>query len=62
MQRQDKAAPASDKRFTLRMDGDLFKKISDSAKRNRRSVAKEIEHIVDLQLSGLQEQETSKSG
>lgn len=32
-----------DKRFTLRMDGELFKEISQLAKNNRRSVAKEIE-------------------
>lgn len=41
-----------EKRFTLRMDGDLYDEIADLAKNNRRSVAKEIEvaiyyHVLD---------------
>ena len=32
-----------EKRFTLRMDGELFKEVSELAKDHRRSVAKEIE-------------------
>ncbi len=32
-----------EKRFTLRMDGDLFTDIASLAERHRRSVAKEVE-------------------
>lgn len=35
-----------EKRFTLRMDLDLFNEISEYAVKHRRSVAKEIEFIV----------------
>lgn len=40
----------TDKRFTLRMDAELFERISESAKANRRSIAKEIEEAVDFYL------------
>lgn len=42
----------TDKRFTLRMDLELFQLISESAKDNRRSVAKEIEQAVEYYLRG----------
>ena len=35
------------KRFTLRMDQDLFKTIEQRAKENKRSIAKEIEHLLE---------------
>ena len=38
------------KRFTLRMDEDLFEIIKKQAEANKRSVAKEIEHMLELQL------------
>lgn len=41
-----------DKRFTLRMDSDLFEFVKKSASKNRRSVAKEIEYIL-FQWAGL---------
>lgn len=37
---------SEEKRFTLRMDGDLFERVRVSAAKNRRSVAKEIEFIL----------------
>lgn len=37
-----------DKRFTLRMDKALFDRIAQLAKKNRRSVAKEIEVAVEM--------------
>lgn len=40
----------SEKRFTLRMDEDLFNKIKDEAEQEHRSVAKQIEHILALYL------------
>lgn len=39
-----------EKRFTLRMDGELFQKISLLAEKNRRSVAKEIEWAIAKHL------------
>ena len=41
-----KASAEAAKRFTLRMDADLFERVSQSAKANRRSVAKEVEQAV----------------
>lgn len=38
------------KRFTLRMDGDLFEQIKKQAEKNKRSVAKEIEHLLEQHL------------
>lgn len=38
------------KRFTLRMDGDLFETIKKQAEENKRSVAKEIEHVLEQYL------------
>lgn len=37
----------SDKRFTLRMDKDLFDIVTQSAKENKRSVGREIEYILE---------------
>lgn len=37
----------SDKRFTLRMDKNLFDIVTQSAKENKRSVGREIEYILD---------------
>lgn len=36
----------TDKRFTLRIDKDLFAQLEASAKRDKRSVGKQIEFIV----------------
>ena len=35
------------KRFTLRMDADLFKVIEKRAEESKRSIAKEIEFLLD---------------
>lgn len=35
------------KRFTLRMDADLFKEIEKRAEENKRSIAKEIEYLLE---------------
>lgn len=45
-----------EKRFTLRMDGELFDEISNIAKEHRRSTAKEIEVAVALYLRSLNDQ------
>lgn len=38
------------KRFTLRMDADLFKQIEKRAAENKRSIAKEIEFLLDQHI------------
>ena len=43
------------KRFTLRMDSDLFEMTKKQAEKNKRSIAKEIEHMLEQYLK-LQEQ------
>lgn len=42
-----------EKRFTLRMDADLFNEIAEVAKMHRRSTAKEIEYAIALYLQEL---------
>jgi len=39
-----------EKRFTLRMNGDLFNELAESARKNRRSTAKEIECAIAFYL------------
>lgn len=46
-----------EKRFTLRMDANLFDEISETAKKHRRSTAKEIELAIALYLKGIAEEE-----
>jgi len=36
--------------FTMRMDKDLYEELKQSAKLNRRSIAKELENMVDICL------------
>lgn len=35
------------KRFTLRMDNNLFEKVKTQAEKNKRSIAKEIEYLLE---------------
>lgn len=46
MSEKDKYTKSTDKRFTLRMDDELFEFVKESAKKNRRSIAKEIEYAL----------------
>lgn len=39
-----------EKRFTLRIDYDIFEKVKNSAQRNKRSISKEIEYILTQKL------------
>ena len=48
MSNNDPFTNETDKRFTLRMNKELFERISSRAKKNRRSVAKEIEVAVEM--------------
>lgn len=38
------------KRFTLRMDQELFDTVKERAEKNKRSIAKEIEHLLENYL------------
>ena len=38
---------SEEKRFTLRMDNDLFELVKAQAEKNKRSIAKEIEYAVE---------------
>lgn len=44
---EDKYTRKEDKRFTLRINKDLFALIEQSAKRNKRAVGREIEFILE---------------
>lgn len=35
-------------RFTMRMDSDLYETLKESAKQNKRSIAKELEYITEM--------------
>lgn len=50
---------SSEKRFTLRMDGELYASIAAAAKHNRRSVAKEIQCAIEFYLQSLVDSEDS---
>lgn len=39
-----------EKRFTLRMDAELFETIKQLAEQNKRSIAKQIEYMLDEEL------------
>ena len=41
---------SNDKRFTLRMNKDIFELVKEQAKKNKRSVAKEIEYLLEKNL------------
>ena len=36
--------------FTMRMEKGLYEKLKESASKNRRSIAKELEHITDCHI------------
>jgi len=48
---------SGEKRFTLRMDADLFEELVNTAKKHRRSTAKEVEYAIALYLRNLAEKE-----
>lgn len=48
MPNNDPYTNENDKRYTLRMDKMLFERISERARTNRRSVAKEIELAIEM--------------
>jgi hypothetical protein len=48
------------KRFTLRMDGELFETIKERAEKNKRSIAKEIEHLLENYIQDEDKTESDK--
>lgn len=48
------------KRFTLRMDGELFKQIEKRASENKRSVAKEIEYLLEQHIQAESKENDNK--
>lgn len=44
----------TEKRFTLRMDEKIFNKVKGRAEKNKRSVAKEIEFILEQYLAEIE--------
>ena len=50
---KDPYTRSEDKRFTLRIDKELFAKVEQSAKRNKRAVGREIEFILELYFESI---------
>jgi hypothetical protein len=47
-----------DKRFTLRLDKQLFNKVAQQAKENSRSVGREIEHTLKQHINHQENKKT----
>lgn len=50
IQRKNKMSDEQMKRFTLRIDKDLFEKIKQKAQKERRAIGKQIEYMLFNQL------------
>lgn len=48
----------TNKRFTLRIDNQIYETVKQSAKQNRRSAAKEIEYALSIYYSTFNKKET----
>lgn len=46
---------SKEKRFTLRIDEDVFEKIKKEAEKNKRSITKEIEYLLDKHVDEKEE-------
>ena len=51
MSNNDKFTRENDKRFTLRIDKELFAQIEKSAKKNKRAIGREIEYALELYIN-----------
>lgn len=51
MSEKDKYTRDEDKRFTLRINKELFAKLEESARKHKRAIGREIEYILELELS-----------
>lgn len=47
MKKDDAFTRETDKRFTLRIDSELFRLMEASAKKNKRAIGREIEFIIE---------------
>lgn len=52
---------SDEKRFTLRMDAELFERIKDQAEKNKRSIAKEIEYLIEKHLDEIEQSNAEES-
>lgn len=51
MSDKDKYTREEDRRFTLRINKDLFKKLEESARKHKRAIGREIEYILEMELT-----------
>lgn len=51
MSEKDKYTREEDKRFTLRINKELFAKLEESARKHKRAIGREIEYILEMELS-----------
>lgn len=51
MSEKDKYTRDEDKRFTLRINKELFAKLEESARKHKRAIGREIEYILEMELS-----------
>jgi len=58
MNMSDKFTREGDKRFTLRIDKDLFKLLEDSAAKDKRSIGRQIEYIIEQYFQDAHEGQT----
>lgn len=47
----DKFTREEDRRFTLRINKELFAKLEASAKKHKRAIGREIEYLLEMELS-----------
>ena len=51
MSENDKYTRDDDRRFTLRINKDLFKRLEESARKHKRAIGREIEYILEMELA-----------
>lgn len=60
MSKKDIYTREEDKRFTLRIEKDLFKKVEESAHKNKRAIGREIAFILEQYFDKIDENTKSK--
>lgn len=61
MSKKDIYTREEDKRFTLRIEKDLFKKVEESAHKNKRAIGREIAFILEQYFEEIDANTNSKS-
>ncbi len=61
MSKKDVYTREEDKRFTLRIEKDLFKKVEESAHKNKRAIGREIAFILEQYFEEIDTNTNSKS-